>query len=68
MSFIQQHPLCVLFSSEPEPLYLLSLEDGIFTSSSSATAQQSRYSTQEANVLPNEVSLEDEGSADTTDA
>ncbi|XP_037550259.1 brother of CDO [Nematolebias whitei] len=55
-------------SRKPEPLYLLSSEDGIFTSSSSATTQQSRDSTQEVNVLPNEVSLEDEGSADTTDA
>ncbi|XP_074549332.1 brother of CDO [Halichoeres trimaculatus] len=50
---------------------LLSLEDeGIFTTSSSAaTTPQSQDSTiQEVNILPNEASPEDTGTANTTDA
>ncbi|XP_029978702.1 brother of CDO [Sphaeramia orbicularis] len=48
---------------------LLSLEDeGIFITSSTATTPQSQDTIQEVNILPNEASLEDEGTANTTDA
>ncbi|KAM4533580.1 LOW QUALITY PROTEIN: brother of CDO [Odontesthes bonariensis] len=51
-------------------LHLLSLEDeGIFTTSSSmASTPQSQDTIQEVNILPNEVSPDDAGTVDTTDA
>ncbi|XP_029314128.1 brother of CDO isoform X2 [Cottoperca gobio] len=56
---------------KPASFPLLSLEDeGIFTTpSSAATTPQSQDGTiQEVNILPNEASPEDEGTANTTDA
>ncbi|XP_074478713.1 brother of CDO isoform X2 [Sebastes fasciatus] len=56
---------------KPASFPLLSLEDeGIFTTSSSAatTPQSQDITIQEVNILPNEASLEDEGTANTTDA
>lgn len=63
--------LSLLLSAEPSSFPLLTLEDeGIFTTSSSAaTTPQSQDTTiQEVNILPNEASPEDEGTANTTDA
>ncbi|KAA8580758.1 hypothetical protein FQN60_013716 [Etheostoma spectabile] len=56
---------------KPASFPLLSLEDeGIFTTSSSAasTPQSQDITIQEVNLLPNEASPEDEGTASTTDA
>ncbi|XP_028289245.1 brother of CDO isoform X2 [Parambassis ranga] len=58
-------------TQKPTSFPFLSLEDeGIFTTSSStATTPQSHDTTiQEVNILPNEASHEDEGTANTTDA
>ncbi|KAM6908113.1 LOW QUALITY PROTEIN: brother of CDO [Lycodopsis pacificus] len=57
--------------TEPASFPRLSLEDeGIFTTSSSAatTPQSPDITIQEVNILPNEASPEDEGTANTTDA
>uniref|UniRef100_A0A1A7YIX8 Brother of CDO n=1 Tax=Iconisemion striatum TaxID=60296 RepID=A0A1A7YIX8_9TELE len=56
-----------VLTQRPESLRLLSLEDEVFTTSSSTT-RRSQDTIQEVSVLPNEVSPEDEGSADTPDA
>lgn len=57
-------------SQRGEPLRLLSLEDEkVFSSSySPAIVQQSQDTIQEINILPNEVSSENAGTAGTTDA
>ncbi|XP_027860655.1 brother of CDO [Xiphophorus couchianus] len=56
-------------NQKQEPLRLLSLEDdGVFTSYSTTTMQQSQDTIQEVNILPNEVSSENIGTSDTTDA
>ncbi|XP_054478592.1 brother of CDO isoform X5 [Anoplopoma fimbria] len=57
--------------TEPASFTFLSLEDeGIFTTSSSAatTPQSQDITIQEVNILPNEASPEDGGTANTTDA
>ncbi|XP_024859620.1 brother of CDO isoform X2 [Kryptolebias marmoratus] len=53
---------------KPEPLHLMSLKDNIFTSSSATATQPPRDPIQEVTVLPNEVPMEDDGSAGTADA
>lgn len=63
--------LSLLLPAESTSFPLLSLEDeGIFTTSSSAasTPQSQDTAIQEVNILPNEASPGDEGTANTTDA